>query len=311
MVWVVLRHMGTFIGTLIGAVVLVQALLILAPGDAIDSLPNAEEVRAVLEAEWQLDQSPPVQVLSYLYDVATGNLRTSLVYRPGKPVVEIIAMPVLRSLSILMAALTLSVGCGTAMAWFTAGRMSPVRWVTQAVSIVPVFLIAHMGIYLFNVVAWQLMQANAIARPDWFALPIEDHPLRTALAIVVLAVGSGALADVQTEVENELVRIRASGYVDAARARGAALWPHVLLNLLPSLSTLIAAKAAFFVGGLVILEKILLINGVGAILWRATLERDYPLALGITLVTAAVVVAMRLFGDTVRVAVDPRRRGGQ
>ena len=70
----------------------------------------------------------------------------------------------------------------------------------------------------------------------------------------------------------------------------------------------VVGEVAFFVGGLVILEKILLMNGIGAILWQSALERDYPLALGITLVTAAVVASLRLVGDVVRTAIDPRRR---
>ena len=34
----------------------------------------------------------------------------------------------------------------------------------------------------------------------------------------------------------------------AARARGARLWPIILLNLAPPLSSLAASRAAFFVG---------------------------------------------------------------
>ena len=47
--------------------------------------------------------------------------------------------------------------------------------------------------------------------------------------------------------------------------------------------------------------------------WRGhavvgTYDRDYPVALGITLITATVVAGMRLVGDVVRVLVDPRTR---
>lgn len=306
--WAVARPVGTFFATLLGAAVLVHLLLLFAPGDAIDNLPNAEEARAVLAAEWNLDQPAPVQIVSYLLDVLTGDLRTSLVYRPGMPVVDVIAGPALRSLGVLASATLLAVLGGTGLAWITAGRRSLARPVVWAISIVPVFLLARLLVAGLNTAAWSLMEAGWIARPGWFALPLEDHPLRWALAVTILAVGSGALAEVHAEVESLLVRIRSSGYVDAARARGAPVWPHVLRNLLPPLSTVTASRVAFFVGGLVILEKILLLNGVGAILWRAALDRDYPLALGITLVTAAVVALARMVGDLVRTSLDPRRR---
>jgi len=293
----------------VGCLVAVHLLLILAPGDAIDSLPNAEEVRPILEAEWHLGQPALVQVGSYLVDVVQGDLRTSLVYRPGMPVVEVIAGPALRSLGILGAALLLAITGGVLLgAWTASRRVHVARMVVWSVSIVPVFLIARLLVAWINAATWSLMQAGRIARPDWFALPLEDHPLRWALAVTILAVGSGALSEIHAESEGLFRRIRDAGYVQAARARGAPAWPHIVRNLIPPLTTLIGSRAAFFVGGLVILEKILLLNGVGAILWRAALDRDYPLALGITLVTAAIVATLRLVGDVLRTTLDPRRR---
>ena len=152
------------------------------------------------------------------------------------------------------------------------------------------------------------MNKGWIGRPDWFALPDEPSAVRTVLAIMVLAVGSGALAEVTSEVENALVEIRRSGYVDAARACNAKVWPHVVINLVNPLATIAMTRTAFFVGGLVIVEKVLLLNGVGAILWQAAILRDYELAMGISLLAAALVAFTRLTGDTVRMVVDPRLR---
>ncbi|MFK7930897.1 MAG: ABC transporter permease [Myxococcota bacterium] len=307
--WTLARHVGVFLGTLLGAVVVVHLLFILAPGDAIDALPNAAEVRPVLEAEWHLNRSAPEQVLSYLVDLVQGDLRTSLVYRPGQPVWQVVAGPALRSLGLLLTALFCSVFAGVGLAAWTSGRTSLARPAVWALSLFPVFLVARVMVALMNGVAWELMQQELIARPGWFALPIEEHPVKWALAVTILAVGSGALAEIHGESESLFRRIRGSGYVEAARARGARVWPHVLRNLAPPLTSVIASRTAFFVGGLVILERILNINGVGAILWRAALERDYPLALGITLITAGTVALAKLLGDVARTTLDPRRRG--
>ncbi len=78
---------------------------------------------------------------------------------------------------------------------------------------------------------------------------------------------------------------------------------------MPPLTVLVSTRTAFFFGGLVVIEKVLHLNGVGSMLWQACRMRDYPLALGITVVAAAVVCTARLLGDVVRLAVDPRLRG--
>lgn len=287
---------------------LVQSLLYFAPGDAIDTLPNAEELRPVLEEQWKLGASLPTQIGAYLWDLMRGDLRTSLVYRPGMPVWEVIAGPASRSVQILLASTLLASVAGVALALWTQGRAHLARPAVWAISIVPVFLLARLLIHVLNTSTWALIEADLITRPGWFALPLEDHPFRWALAVTLLALGSGALSEIHAETEGLLGRIRASGYVEAARARGAPLWPHILRNAIPPLTVVITSRAAFFVGGLVILEKILLLNGIGAILWQAALARDYPLALGITLLTATAVGLARLGGDVLRLAWDPRRR---
>ncbi|MBW2257418.1 MAG: ABC transporter permease, partial [Deltaproteobacteria bacterium] len=270
---VLVIRFGVFAVTLLGAASLVLALLWAAPGDPIDLIPNGEELRPVLEEQWQLDRPIPVRLLHYLGNAVRGDLGTSLTYRPGMPVMTVIAAPTLRSLGWLLTALALTLVWGTALAWGTAGRRSLNRRLIQAVSIAPVFLIAHLSVNLINEVTLSLVDGGWMARPAWFALPGQPSAFRSALAVVVLAVGSGALTEVRAEVENALVEIRSSGYVAAARARAEPLWRHVFLNLVGPLTTIAATRAAFFVGGLVILEKVLLLNGIGSILWQAALLR--------------------------------------
>lgn len=297
---------GVFAITLFGAATLVLALLWAAPGDPIDLIPNGEELRPVLEEQWQLDKPLPVRLVNYLGNAVRGDLGTSLTYRPGMPVMTVIAGPTMRSMGWLLAALVLTVVWGTGLAWTTAGRPSLNRRVIQAASIAPVFLLAHLSVNIINESTLSLVEGGWIGRPHWFALPGQPSAFRSVLAIVVLAVGSGALSEVRAEVENALIEIRSSGYVAAARARGEPLWRHVFLNLVGPLTTIAATRAAFFVGGLVILEKVLLLNGIGSILWQAALLRDYPLALGITVILASVVCVSRLLGDSLRAIIDPR-----
>ena len=313
MIRAALSRVAAFAGTLLGATAFVMLLLVAAPGDPVDLVPNGEELRPRLEAEWGLDRPVAERYVHYLVRAATLDLGTSLTYRPGQPVLEVIASPALRTVGLVVAALVCATGAAVALAFFTAGRRGTLRralsgWGIQAVSLVPVFLLAHGLVLGLNESTWALVQAGWIPRPDWFALPDQPSLLRTSLAIAVLAVGSGALSEAHSQIEDALVAIRRSPYLDAVRARGGPTWPHVVRNLLPPLASTVAERAAFLAGGVVIVEQVLLLNGLGAVLWRAALLRDYDLALAIALLAAAFVGAVRLLADAVRVAVDPRLR---
>jgi len=275
-----------------------------APGDPIDLLPNGEEVRAVLEAQWHLNDPLPVRIASYFFAAMQGDLGTSVAYRTGAPVTEIIGGPGLRSLTWVLGSLALTLGWGVGLALWSPPRA--VRRSVQVLSIAPVFLLALLAVNSLNSLTWQLMGAGWIHRPDWFALPLQASAFRTTLAIVILSIGSGSLTEVAQETSNAVKIIRRSGYIDAAIARGEAVWPHLLRNLVPQLASIAARRVAFFVGGLVILEKVLLLDGLGAILWQAALLRDYDLALGIGLMAATLVLLARFTADSLRLAIDPR-----
>ncbi len=280
----------------------------MAPGDAADIVANDPELRQALVEEWGLNQSPLRRTVAFLRHAIQGDLGSSLTYRPGTAVTDLLIPASIRSLVLLVGALLASLVTGVGVAFYTAGSKSWLRRIIQTLSVVPVFLLAYASMTLLNEWTFSLMEAEVISRPNWFALPDQDSLLKTCLAILVLGLGSSALTEIHVASEQELQRIRRSEFIDAARARGANTKPHLFWNLVGPLTTLASNRAAFFLGGLIIVEKVLHLNGVGAMLWQACRLRDYPLALGITFLAATVVCTARLVGDIVRVAVDPRLR---
>ena len=107
-----------------------------------------------------------------------------------------------------------------------------------------------------------------------------------------------------------------TGQAPDAGAERASVSPdgeHVLFlskatNLVAPMAAVLSSRAVFAVGGLVILEKVLLLNGAGSLLWESCLRRDAPLAVGLGLGAALVVAGTRLVGDVARVTFDPRTR---
>lgn len=279
-----------------------QLLLALAPGDAADLVTEDPAMREALLEHWGLNKPLLERWVDFLVNAAQGDLGASLTYRPGQPVTDLVLGAAGRSAGLLIGAIVSVTALGVGLAYSSTAARRPV----QLLSVAPAFLLAAGAVAWLNELAWGAMEAGYIPRPGWFALPLQDHPLKTALAVGVLAIGSSSLTEVHAAAAEELRSIRLSGYVEAARARGAALWPHVLTNLLPPLTSVIASRTAFLLGGLVVVEKVLAINGAGAMLWQACRMRDLPLAMGITLVAAAVVASARLAGDLLRLALDPR-----
>ncbi len=297
-----------FISVLVGAVVLVQLLLWAAPGDPIDLLPNGAELRPRLEAEWGLDKPVPVRVLTYLGRAAGGDLGTSLTVRPGAEVRDLVTAAVGRSAKLLIPALAVGLLLAIGLALVTRGRRPLLRGAVQLVTVAPIFLLAYLLVVGVNDLTWDLLQAGRIDRPDWFALPDQDSWVRTLLAVLVLGLGSGSLGELHVATETELVRLLRSPFVAATRARGGSVPRIVGRNLLPGLLAVAGRRVPFLVGGLIVIEKVLLLNGAGALLWDACLQRDHPLAMGLALAAALAVGATQLAVDLLRLALDPRLR---
>ena len=272
--------------TVVLAVTAMHLLLALAPGDAIDLLPNAEVVRAQLTAEWGLDRPWWSRVLATL----RGDLGVSTSVQPGRPVIEIIGSPMWRSITLWFASGTLLCLLSVGLAWVRTGIP---RAVIAAVSIVPIFLLAHGVNGGLNDATFAAIQQGLIERPGWFALPLEPSWVRTVLAATVLALGSAAFADASTEARAHLTRQRRSMLALAAKNRGEPEYTWLWRHLAVFACDLIQSRAPVLLGALVITEKVFLMRGAGTLLWDAAVARDAPLALALTGLFAVAVAVVR------------------
>lgn len=293
--------------TLCGSVALVFALLLVAPGDPVD-LVGGDAPAARLRADFGYDRGPGERLAGWFTGVARGDLGVSRVVRPGAPVAEVLGGRLGSSIATLAAATALLGGGGLALAAFTRGERARARAAVQVLSSPPPFLAAFLLVTALDAAAWEAMGRGWIERPAWFALPDQPSALRWGIGVVVLAVGSGALSQVHAELEDHWVRTDRLPWIDAARGRGAPATPLILRATLPVLAASVAGRAAVLAGGLVVVEKVLLVPGAGALLFDAAAARDYDLALAGTLLATTWVVAARTLADLTRRWLDPRLR---
>ena len=298
------------VATVIGATLTIETLLWIAPGDPIDLLPNGAHLRPILEAEWGLNRPLTERWWDALVRLTHGDLGVSMSVRPGVGVWTLIAAPVGRSLYWVVLAMLTSISMG----FIATSKKTAAKRIFHALgifSIAPLFLLTHLAINSINGLTYSAISNSYIDRPNFFALPIEESLVRTTLAIFLLAFASGNLNGWREEIAVIRHRIDTSDYVMATRSRGLPVWQHYLFNAIPPFVSVVVARLPLYLGGLVILERLFLLEGAGALLWNAALLRDYPLAAGLTLIFAGFVIFTRLVASLIQVQIDPRHHLGR
>lgn len=91
-------------------------------------------------------------------------------------------------------------------------------------------------------------------------------------------------------------------------AEGVVLCKHVLRNAMVPIVTVLGLTLALMIGGTVVTETVFNLPGVGNLVVRAVLRRDYPVIQGTLLVIAAIYVFINLAIDLLYTVVDPRIR---
>ncbi len=228
-------------------------------------------------------------LLSFWSGVFTGDLGRS--YR-GTPVHEMVWRGALRSLPLIGAALALSLGTGTALVLVVGDRLGAMgrllRGLLHALSLCPVFLLGYLALVLL-------------------AVPPEG-PRQSFAAVVILAMGDGMLSDVLLGLDSEYQRLRERDFIQSARLRGTRVWTHVIAHMALPVAQIAASRTAWLIGGVLVLEMVLGIQGIGLIGYRAADTADLPLLVSITVFVTALVAGASLSVDVLRVLVDPRVR---
>lgn len=110
-----------------------------------------------------------------------------------------------------------------------------------------------------------------------------------------------------------VVEALAADYTRTAVLKGLSLrkviWRHVLRNALMPTIAVIATQIGYLLGGLVVIESLFQIHGLGNLVLSAAKSRDFPMLEAGVVTLAAVYVLGAAIGDTVQMVLDPRLRG--
>ena len=173
---------------------------------------------------------------------------------------------------------------------------------------VPAFWLAFMVILVFSVSAGLLPVAGYVPLSDGF-LPWAAH-----LVLPVAVLASGQCAIIARMLRDGTLESLRQPYIRTARAKGASeravLLSHALPNAAIPTLTIVGNSLASLLSGVVVVEVVFGIPGLGNLIIQAMENRDYPLIEGVTLVVAIIYVAVNLFVDLLYALADPRVRLG-
>jgi len=315
-----LRRAAWFVLTLWAVVTSAFFLMRAAPGGPFSAERGGDPlVQAALQARYHLDWPIWRQYLAYVgpFDwsaqgwivgdgsrifggVLAGDLGPSFKYRDFS-VNDVLAqsLPVSLELGLfaLFFAVVVGVSAGLLCALFPRGKLDlGVRMLATAAVALPNFVLAALLILVFVF----LIPLFPVAGWGDFA-----H-----LVLPAIALGTPVAAYIARLVRAGLFDALSQDFVRTAIAKGmptrVVVLRHALRQgLLPVVSYLGPAAAGILTGSLVI-EKIFFIPGTGQHFVNSALNRDYTLAMGVTILYTALVFALNTLVDVIYTLLDPR-----
>jgi peptide/nickel transport system permease protein len=86
------------------------------------------------------------------------------------------------------------------------------------------------------------------------------------------------------------------------------MYRHALRNAMLGVATIAGMQLGQILGGSVLVETIFAWPGMGRLLFEAVFQRDYPVLLGVLLLSSVAVIVMNVVTDLVYGVLDPRIR---
>ncbi|MFA9415070.1 ABC transporter permease [Natrinema sp. HArc-T2] len=306
------RRLAVTVPVLVGVSALTFLFVHLLPGDAVDAIVGFRDVspatEAAIRAEYHLDQPVWNQYLLWVRDAVTLEFGESPV--TGRNVTATIGSRLPATLALGGAAWLLALAIGIPAGIVTAvkagepadelGRVAALAGIAT-----PNFWLGLILLFVFSV------------RLGWVRVIPPDAPLASIatakfLVLPTITLGTAATALVMRLLRSSMRRELDAPYVTTARAKGlperTVVLKHVLRNALLPVVTIAGLQLAFLIDGAVVVEGIFSWPGMGRLLVRSILRRDYPLIQAIVLLIAVAIVLANLLVDVVYAILDPRIR---
>jgi peptide/nickel transport system permease protein len=309
----VLGRLAAFIAVLLAVSVLVFVLGSLIPGDLTSVVVGQEGATAAQFAEVQhrlgLDQPLPVQYVRWLVHAVGGDFGTSPI--TGRAVASDLAQQAPISFELTGLCLLLSTLIG-----LPAGVLAAVHANRRLDVVIRILLLIFFSVPVF-VIGVLVLLAGSRLTPDLFQVAytpwsegVGQHMLSMIMPLLTITLPITAMTMQMTR--GAMLEVLSEPFVVTARASGVRLrrihYLHALRNALPPIVTFVGFQFGVLLGGLIVIEQIFSIPGLGRGMLDAISTRDYPMVTASTMVFAATFVIVNAVIDMLYPLLDPRQR---
>jgi peptide/nickel transport system permease protein len=275
------------------------------PGDPAKSIAGVHATPEVLErirAELGLDKPVYEQYWIYLTNLLQGDMGFS--YETQRPVAQSIIERFPATAMIALFGIFFELLIGIPVGMVSALKQYSVRDRTFTVLSLlgiaaPAFWLGLLFLYIF---AYQLQIFPLGGYEGW------TEPLYGVLPGLTLGVGGAAWYS--RMLRSSMLDILNADYVRAARAKGlperTVVWRHIMRNSWSPIITLLGLDFGWFLGGVLVIEVVFGIPGIGWQAWNAIQTQDLPMIMGTVLFAAVLVTVSNLVVDVAYTWLDPR-----
>lgn len=309
--YVIQRLLASF-AVLLVVVTVTFAMVQLAPGGLSilmnPNLPPAEAER--LARNLGLDRPVLVQYGQWIGNFLTGDLGQSLSYG-GRSVLRMVSERLPATLLLGAAAALVTLLIGVPLGILAARRQDgPIDQIVSLLASIglatPNFWLGILLIVLFSVqLGWLPSSGMRTIGGDSGPLDMLRH-----LAMPVIVLSTSSLAELVRYTRSSWLETIRLDYILVARSKGlserAVDRRHVLKNALIPVITVFGVSLPRLVGGSAIVETLFSWPGLGQLAVDASLRRDTPLILGITVFVSVAVILANLLIDLIYPLLDPR-----
>jgi ABC-type dipeptide/oligopeptide/nickel transport system permease component len=303
--YVARRAVYTIVVIFVASIVIFWGLRV-APGDPANTLFNplaSPEAKQALRVKFGLDKPVAVQYLFFLRDFFTGDFGQSI--KSGQSIPQIIKEHGQNSLVLVGASVLFTYVVSIPLGVLAAVKRN--TWVDHGL-----MSLASLGMGIPNFFLALILILVVGSKLGW--LPISGTGGIKHLILPVIALSLEGMSVSMRLMRSAMLEQLQLDYVRALRAKGlgerSIIWRRVLRNALIPVISLSGIQVGALVGYTAIIEFIFRWPGLGQALLNGVLQRDYPVALWLSLILTVSVVLANFLANVGYALADPRIRLG-